>query len=135
MATSKVLDSYALIAFFEDEPGADFVRNLLLEAEAGSLKLALCVVNLGEIWYSIARTVSPTQADALVGEIKAMSIEVVDADWELTYQAAIFKSRGGLSYSDCFTAALGKLRQAEIVTGDPDFENLKGEIATTWDTG
>ena len=132
MTVSKVLDSYALIAFFEDEPGADFVRSLLLEAESGSLKLVMCVVNLGEIWYSIARSVSPAQADALSEEIQGMSIEIVDADWKLTYQAAIFKAQGGLSYADCYTAALGKLRQAEIVTGDPELQKLAGEITTTW---
>jgi PIN domain nuclease of toxin-antitoxin system len=132
MAATKILDAYALLAFFEDEPGADFVRSLLLEAESGSLKLAMCVVNLGEVWYSIARTVSPAQADALIEEIQGLSIEIVDASWKLTYQAAIFKSRGGLSYADCFTAALGKLRQAEVVTGDPEFQKLKGEIKTAW---
>ncbi len=29
---AKVLDSYALMAFFEDEPGADFVRGLIQKA-------------------------------------------------------------------------------------------------------
>jgi predicted nucleic acid-binding protein len=87
---------------------------------------------LGEIWYSIARTVSPAQADALIAEIQGMSIEIVDADWKLTYQAAIFKSKGGLSYADCYSAALGKLRQAEVVTDDPEFQKLKGEITTAW---
>jgi predicted nucleic acid-binding protein len=135
MTATKVLDSYALLAFFEDEPGADFVRSLLVEAEAGTVKLAMCVVNLGEVWYSIARAVSPTQADALIEEILAMSIEIVDAGWELTYQAATFKARGGLSYSDCYAAALGKLQQAEIVSGDRQFEKLSGEITITWDNG
>lgn len=133
MAINKVLDTYALIAFFEDEPGADFVRNLLLEAGSGSLQLAMCVVNLGELWYSIARIISPAQADALLVEIQGMSIEIVDAGWELTYQAAIFKSKGGLSYADCYTAALGKLRQAEVVTGDPEFNKLRGEITISWE--
>jgi predicted nucleic acid-binding protein len=64
-----------------------------------------------------------------------MSIEIVDAGWELTYQAATFKARGGLSYSDCYAAALGKLRQAEIVSGDREFEMLSGEITITWDNG
>ncbi len=133
VASSKVLDTYALIAFFEDEPGADFVRNLLLEAESGRLKLAMCVVNLGELWYVIARSVSPKQADALLEEIQGLSIEIVAADWELTYQAAIFKSKGGLSYADCHAAALGKLRHAEVVTGDPEFQRLRGEITIQWD--
>ena len=132
MTTLKILDTYALIAFFEDEPGADFVRGLLLEAESGSLELAMCVVNLGEVWYTIARVVSPEQADTIIEEIQGISIEIVDADWELTQQAAIYKLRGGLSYADCYAAALGKLRQAEVVTGDPEFQTLTGEITTTW---
>lgn len=132
MTAIKILDAYALIAFFEDEPGADFVRRLLLEAETDRLKLAMSVVSLGEVWYSIARAVSPKQADALIEEIQGMSIEIVDADWKLTYQAAMYKSKGGLSYADCYTAALGKLRDAEIVTGDPEFQKLKGEITTAW---
>ena len=132
MAAAKVLDTYALIAFFEDEPGADFVRSLLLEAESGSVKLAMCAVNLGELWYIVARTVSPAQASNIVEEIQGMSIEIVDADWKLTQQAAILKSKGGLSYADCYTAALGMLRRAEIVTGDPEFKKLKGEVTITW---
>jgi ribonuclease VapC len=51
---AKVLDSYALMAFFEDEPGADTVRSLILKGEEGTLNLVMSVVNLGEVWYSIA---------------------------------------------------------------------------------
>jgi ribonuclease VapC len=47
---SKVLDSYALMAFFEDEPGADFVRDLILKAEENKVNLLMSVVNLGEVW-------------------------------------------------------------------------------------
>ncbi len=130
----KILDAYALIAFFEDEPGADYVRELLLEAESSRLQLAMCVVNLGEIWYSVARAVSPQQADAILDEIRTLSIEIVDADWPLTYQAAIYKARGGLAYADCYAAALAKLRQGEVVTGDPEFSRLAGEITISWRT-
>ena len=132
MTVTKILDTFALIAFFEDEPGADFVRELLLEAESKNIKLAVTVVNLGEIWYSIARTVSPEQADATVQEIRGMSIEIIDADWKLTHQAAIYKARGGISYADCYAAALAKLRKAEVITGAPEFQKLKDEVTTAW---
>lgn len=48
MTVAKILDTFALIDFFEDETGADFVRELLLEAESKNIKLAMTVVNLGE---------------------------------------------------------------------------------------
>lgn len=131
MAT-KVLDSYALMAFFEDEPGADTVRGLILKAEEDGVKLAMSVVNLGEVWYSIARTNSPETADQYIGEINGMAIEIVDADWQLTHQAAVYKAEGNISYADCFAAALAKNRKAELVTGDKEFKPLEGEIKISW---
>jgi ribonuclease VapC len=132
MAALKVLDSYALLAFLEDEPGADQVRNLLARAEEGSIGLAITVVNLGEVWYAIARADSAATADQLIREIQGMAIEIVDVDWPLAKQAAIFKAKGRVSYADCFAAALAKLRKGEVITGDPEFKNLQSEVKVTW---
>ncbi len=131
MAT-KVLDSYALMAFFEDEPGADFVRGLIHKAVESGTNLLMSVVNLGEVWYSIARTNSPEIADQYVHEIKGMGIEVVDVDWTLTRQAAAFKVNGSISYADCFAAALAKNHRAELITGDKEFKVLQDEIKISW---
>lgn len=131
MAT-KVLDSYALMAFFEDEPGADFVRGLIQKAVESDTILLMSVVNLGEVWYSIARTNSAEVADQYVHEIKGMGFEIVDIDWTLTRQAAVFKANGSISYADCFAAALAKLRKAELITGDKEFKVLQDEIKISW---
>jgi ribonuclease VapC len=129
---AKVLDSYALMAFFEDEPGAVTVRDLILKAEENRVNLLMSVVNLGEVWYSIARTNSPEVADQYIGEINGMAIEIVDVDWTLTRQAAAFKVKGNLSYGDCFAGALAKHRRAELVTGDKEFKALEAEIKIAW---
>jgi predicted nucleic acid-binding protein len=131
MAT-KVLDSYALMAFFEDEPGADLVRGLILKAEESGVKLLMSVVNLGEVWYSIARTASPKIADQYILEIQSMAIEIAAADWGLTRIAAAFKVNGNIAYGDCFAAALAKSRSAELITGDKEFKVLEGEIEISW---
>ncbi len=129
---TKVLDSYALMAFFEDEPGADFVRGLLQKAVESNTTLLMTVVNLGEVWYAIARGNSPEIADQYIHEIKGMGIEMVEADWNLTRQAAAFKANGNISYADCFAAALAKLKKAELITGDKEFKLLDGEIKISW---
>ena len=131
MAT-KALDSYALMTFFEDEPGADLVRGLILKAEESGVKLLMSVVNLGEVWYSIARTASPKIADQYILEIQSMAIEIVDADWGLTRIAAAFKVNRNIAYGDCFAAALAKSRRAELITGDKEFKALEGEIEISW---
>ena len=61
-----------------------------------------------------------------------MNIDIVDADWPLTRQAAAFKARGNIAYGDCFAAALAKNRKAELITGDPEFKALEGEIKISW---
>ena len=76
MAT-KVLDSHALMAFFQDEPGADFVRGLIHKAMETDTNLLMSIVNLGEVWYAIARTNSPEIADQYINEIEGMGIEIV----------------------------------------------------------
>lgn len=129
---TKVLDSYALMAFFEDEPGADLVRGLIHKAVESDTNLLMSVVNLGEVWYSIARTNSPETADQYIHEIKGLGIEIIDVDWVLTRQAAAFKANGNISYGDCFAAALAKSRKADLVTGDKEFKPLEGEIKIAW---
>lgn len=132
MAAVKVLDAYALVAYFEDEPGADQVRGLLLRAEEGKVELAITTVNLGEVWYAIARADAVSTADRLTQELRGMAIDVVEVDWPLAREAAAFKSKGGVSYPDCFAAALAKRRKGEVVTGDPEFKRLEGEIKIIW---
>ena len=73
----KVLDSWALLAFFEDEPAAETVERILLDGEAGKTKLLLSVVNWGEVYYSIMRRVSQDAAEATALEIMGLPIEIV----------------------------------------------------------
>ena len=50
-----VLDSFALLAYFEDEPGAETVEQLLRQAERQAITLYLALVNLGEVYYITQR--------------------------------------------------------------------------------
>jgi len=132
MTTSKVLDSFALIAYFEDEPGADDVETLLQQAEKADIQLLMSVVNLGEVWYTVARAYSPETADEKWREIQGMAIKIVDADWGITLEAAQFKARWKMAYADCFAAALAKKNNAELITGDPEFKQLSGQVKIRW---
>ncbi|HEX4119441.1 MAG TPA: PIN domain-containing protein [Verrucomicrobiae bacterium] len=53
-------------------------------------------------------------------------------DLNLTRQAAIYKATRKMSYADCFAAALAKLKNAELVTGDPEFKEVEKEIKIGW---
>ena len=133
MAT-KVLDSWALIAFFEDEPAAEQVEKLLSQAADEKHQLLLCAVNWGEIYYNTLREVSLEAAEQKAQEIASLPIDLIGVSDDLTLarQAAIFKATRKLAYADCFAAALAKLRNAELVTGDPEFKEVEKEIKINW---
>jgi predicted nucleic acid-binding protein len=132
MAATKVLDSWALMAFFEDEAGAEKVEELLLKAEESGKPLLMCVVNWGEVWYNIARRQGEQVADRFMDDIGKMAIEIVDVDRELTLLAAKFKARHSMAYADCYAAALAKLRRGDLVTGDKEFESIAREVRIQW---
>ena len=51
----KVLDSFALIAYFRDEPGAEVMENLLVTAGKKDTPLHMTDVNYAEVKYSIVK--------------------------------------------------------------------------------
>lgn len=47
-----------------------------------------------------------------------LGLEAIDADWDLARAAATFKRQGGISYADCFAAALAR-HEARVVPTCP----------------
>ena len=134
MAT-KVLDSWALIALFNEESVAEQVEKLLHAATAGRHTLLMSVVNWGEIYYTTLRRGGESAAKSIAADISQMPITLLPVETtnlELIRQAAIFKATKKLSYADCFGAALAKLRRAEFVTGDSEFKAVEGELKIAW---
>lgn len=131
-AQPRVFDSWALLAFVQDEPGAPKVEALLAEASEQGQPAIVSVVNLGEVWYTTARKQGEAKARLTVERLLSLGLVVVPADWELAQQAAQLKSRHKLAFGDCFAAALAKLRNIEVVTGDPEFDQLSDHVKILW---
>lgn len=128
----RVLDSWAMMAFFENEPSAEQVEKIIIDAHANDAPLLMSVINVGELWYNIARAHSTADADRIINELRALKIEFVDANWGLTKLAAVFKVKGKIAYADCFAAALAKDRKAELVTGDSELKQVESEVKILW---
>ena len=131
-AKKWVFDSWALLAFLEDEPSAGKVEDLIARANEAQGRLFMSGINLGEIWYSLARSRSEKAADQAVAEITNLGFKRVDPDWSMIRAAASFKARFRLAYADCFAAALAKDRQCPVVTGNPEFKQLEQEVQVFW---
>lgn len=127
-----VLDSWAVIAYLEDEPAAEKVADIIGDAHDDGIPLFMTVVNAGEVWYIVARETSAADAEASIKQLRDLGIEFVEADWDLAKDAAHLKSRNKMSFADCFAAALAKQKTAYLTTGDPEFKRIENEVAITW---
>ncbi len=127
-----VLDASALMTFFEDRPGGDEVEELLLKAGEVNWPLLMSVVNWGEVYYSVWRAHGEKAAESKLQDIAQLPVVVVEADTELTKQAASLKAQHNLPYADCFAAALAHARKAALITSDKDFERVAGSLKIFW---
>jgi ribonuclease VapC len=124
-----VLDASAIITIYEDRTGAEKLAALLQQASDGKAKLAMSVVNWGEVYYSIWRTSGPGVARHVIEEIAQLPITVLPADLEQTCLAAELKAQYKLPYADCFAASLAVRQRATLVTADSDFSLLKKKLS------
>ena len=128
-----VLDSYALIAYLEHEDGAGEVARIFDECIAKDRQVLVCVINWGEVFYHSLRVGGEQAAQLALDAMRALPIDLVEANKELTLAAARLKAQNRMSYADCFAAALAKTKKgAELVTGDKEFKQVQTEIKIRW---
>ena len=127
-----VIDSYAMMAYFENEPGTDIVAAILKDLFNKKTRGYMSIINWGEIYYNTLRVQGEAMAEAVLSQLARYPIELVDADQSLTYEAAKFKGKFKIAYADCFAAALAHRLKAKVVTGDQEFRKLEKEIDIEW---
>ena len=132
MKGNRVLDSSALLAYFQGEKGCLHVKEILKEAAEKGADLFLSVVNWGEILYVTEHKYGEAKRSDIESLMSQMHLNLVDADQELTREAAHLKTKTKLPYADCFAAALALIKKAELVTADHDFRVVEDKIRILW---
>lgn len=132
MASRYVLDSSAVLAYLQDEPGSSLVEDLII---ATGTELHLSAVNLGEVLCVVERSHCREAAVRVEAAIlDTPKIQLAEATWERVRAAAQLKAHGGIAFADCFAAALAQELSAELVTCDREFARLEtdGLLRVTW---
>jgi predicted nucleic acid-binding protein len=119
-----ILDACALIAYFNDEPGADLVESILQQAPI----VQISAINLLEIAYDSIRTTGQTEAAKEV--INATSQLPIQICWQVDQQiietAARFKTRFRISLADSLALATATSQDAPLATTDHhEFEPIE----------
>jgi uncharacterized protein len=127
--TSYVLDSWALLALLNaEEPAAARVRQILRDMATNDLLVALSVINLGEIFYSVGRRQGVAAAEQAVETIRATGLQILPVDEAAVLAAARLKVLHPIAYADAFALAAAQRLGAVLVTGDPEITGLAGVV-------
>ena len=117
-----VLDAWAIMAWLKgQQPAADRVRALLEEAGDRRRKLAMNMVNLGEVFYLSVKAKNHAYGHRVLETLRPRVMKISASD-ELVMLAATLKSRNAISYADAFAAATAILREVPLMTGDPELK-------------
>jgi predicted nucleic acid-binding protein len=122
---SYVLDSFAILALFRNEKGADEVVAILNSAISDFVPVSITSYSAGEVYYITFGKDSPSQAQFAIDKLLALPVKIIEPDFTLTLKAAGIKAASKLSYADAHAVALALDVDATLVTGDKEFSNVK----------
>ncbi len=129
-----VLDSFAVLAYLGDEAGAAEVAEILEAAAKVRAQVWMCVINLGEVLYTVEREAGLEAAQRAAAIVDQLPVRVVEADRSLTFAAAHVKANHTLAYADAFAVALAREMHGQVVTGDPEFRQVESLVRVRWIT-
>lgn len=136
MRKSFVLDACALIAFLNDEKGADKVEDVLRMGQRDECAIYINKFNVLEIYYGVFREYDKEKAEETLTRILALHLIIID-----TLADDVFKEAGRLkaiykiSLADSIALAEAKTRGCQILTADHhEFDAIdeKGEVIFFW---
>lgn len=93
-----VLDSFAVLAYFQGEAGGIKVKDILKKASSGKVSAFLSVLNLGEIIYITERRLGRDTAESILGDILRLPIQLAEAGMD---RAGCCSYQGSLCHLLC----------------------------------
>jgi predicted nucleic acid-binding protein len=113
------LDACALIAFVDDEEGADVVAALFARSDNGDATIFMSIVNLMEVYYGRIRERSSDEVANFLHAMDCFPIEVVDTiSTQVYHRASRLKGTYKMSLADAIGIATAESLDSAFVTSD-----------------
>lgn len=111
-----ILDACAMIAYLDNESGADVVEAAMLDPANQCYAHA---INLCEVFYQFHRAGGERAATDAINDLHSMNVnERADFDEAFWQDAGKLKAGGGVSLADCFAIALTNRLGGALLTSD-----------------
>jgi predicted nucleic acid-binding protein len=119
-----LLDTSALMALIEDEPGADRVEQIIFQGHA-----VLPWPVLLELYYMTRQEDGQAEADRRYALASKLKVQVVwRMDEQILLTAGRLKAEHGISFADALIAAFALREGATLVHKDPEYDALVDKV-------
>ena len=116
-----VLDSFAVLALFRDEPAAPLVQRLVESEE----DVVLTALGVSEVLDHLVRILGADEDEAVL-DVAQLSLTLpISVDLEVATQAGLLRARHyhrknrAVSLADCVAAVSAQLTIAQLASADP----------------
>jgi predicted nucleic acid-binding protein len=124
-----VLDTSAVITYFEGEKGKDIVEELLISSAASNATLLLPFCVAIEFYYINFNNIGEEAANQRFAMLMSFPVELIKSiDEPYMIEAGRLKASYPISLADSLIAAYACLEDAPLVHKDPEYLELKEEI-------
>ena len=121
------LDTSAILALRDDEPGAERVAMLL----EGTDPCFACFITRMEVLYRVWKDEGERSGRLAYEQLQSLPIQWVDQTEPLLLEASRIKASHPLSVADAWIAATAILGRATLLHKDPEFEAMT-ELDQVW---
>jgi len=112
-------DACALIAFLNDEEGAEKIENILNQSVTNDVSVSMSIVNLLEVYYGELRDKGNDIAQIVLDMVQYYSIKIVNTISEQVFmEASRLKAGYKISLADCIGLATTLELSGQFVTSD-----------------
>jgi predicted nucleic acid-binding protein len=124
-----VLDTSAIITYFEGENGKDTVEELLISSASSSFRLFLPFSAAIEFYYINFNNIGEETANQRFAMLMSLPLELIkNIDEPYMIEAGRLKASYPISFADSLIAAYVSLEDASLVHKDPEYLTLEKEI-------
>ena len=121
---SYVLDTSALLIFWNDEEGADTVERIL----RSGTRVSVSFMSYMEGRYRIWKNTGKEESEEFSQYLNLLSLERIDITDQIFEKAIEIKATNSLSVCDSWIIATAIVTGSVLVHKDPEFEQVKGMV-------
>ena len=126
--SNYVLHTSALLAYIENEEGADEVETLFVNALDSTVEIFISTVTCIEVFYISLQEQGNVVAANRLKLIENLPLTQQPLNQQLTKIVGEIKASKAMSFADSCIAGLAKFKNAVLVHKDPEFEQIEEDV-------